>query len=121
MWQPLAEPLLPADASSRDLTACASDSAPEPMHRFTFTFDDPTLEAAFATWMFRDALLPHVGLLTLVTVGRAVAYGALASSQDLVSMVLVLLTLVFRVYIHRYTEAHRRHRSSARRAGRLAL
>ena len=58
LWQPLDEPLLPADASSRDLTACASDSAPEPMHRFTFTFDDPTLEAAFAAWAFRDALLP---------------------------------------------------------------
>ena len=64
MRQPLDEPLLPADASSRDLTACASDSAPEPMHRFTFTFDDPTLEAAFAASAFRDALLPHVGLLT---------------------------------------------------------
>ena len=73
MWQPLDEPLLPADASSRDLTACASDSAPEPMHRFTFTFDDPTLEAAFAVWAFRDAFLPHVGLLTLVTAGLGVA------------------------------------------------
>ena len=71
MWQPLDK----ADASSRDLTACASDSAPEPMHRFTFTFDDPTLEAAFATWAFRDALLPHVGLLMLGTAGFGVATG----------------------------------------------
>ena len=89
MWQPLDE----ADTSSRDLTACASDSAPEPMHRFTFTFDDPTLEAAFATRAFRDALLPHVGLLTLGTAVYGVAYGVSASSIDLVPMVIVLLTL----------------------------
>ena len=84
MWQPLAEPLLPADASSRDLTACASDSAPEPMHCFTGTFDDPTLEAAFAAWAFRDALFPHIGLLTSGTAGLGVAYGVYASSEDLV-------------------------------------
>ena len=107
MWQPLDEPLLPADASSRDLTACASDSAPEPMHRFTFTFDDPTLEAAFAASAFRDALLPHVGLLMFGTAGLGVAYGAYASSQDLVAMVLALLMLVFRVYIHQHTEAQK--------------
>ena len=107
MWQPLDEPLLPVDESSRDLTACASDSAPEPMHRFTFTFDDPTLEAAFAARTFRDALLPHVGLLTLGTAGLAVAYGAYASSAELVPMVIVLLTLVFRVYLHQHTEAHK--------------
>ena len=107
MWQPLDDPLLPVDESSRDLTACASDSAPEPMHRVTFTFDDPTLEAAFAASAFRDALLPHVGLLTLGTAGLGVAYGAYASSQDLVVMVLVLLTLVFRVYLHQHTEAQK--------------
>ena len=103
MWQPLDE----ADASSRDLTACASDSAPEPMHRFTFTFDDPTLEAAFATRAFRDALLPHVGLLTLGAAAYGVSYGVSASSLDLVPMVIALLTLVFRVYLHQHTEAQK--------------
>ena len=67
MSQPLAEPLLPADAPSRDLEACASDSVPEPMRCFTGTFDDPTLEAAFAALAFRDAFLLHVGLLALAT------------------------------------------------------
>ena len=65
------------------------------------------LEAAFAASGFRDALLPHVGLLTLGTAGLGVAYGAYASSQDLVAMVLALLMLVFRVYIHQHTEAQK--------------
>ena len=52
MSAPHAEPLLPADASSRDLEACASSPVPAPMHRLTGTFEDLALEAAFAALAF---------------------------------------------------------------------
>ena len=52
MSAPHAEPLLPADASSRDLEACASAPVPAPMHRLTGTFEDLALEAAFAALAF---------------------------------------------------------------------
>ena len=105
MSAPLAEPLLPANASSRDLEACASAPVPAPMRRLTGTFEDLALEAAFATQAFRDAFVVHVGLLVVATAGLGVGFGMTQDIAYLTAMVIYVLTLIFRVYLHQYRDA----------------
>ena len=102
----LAEPLLPADASSRDLEACASAPVAAPMHRLTGTFEDLALEAAFAALAFRDAFFVHVGLLAVATAGIGIAFGMARDITCLTTIVVYVLTLIFRVYLHQYRDAH---------------
>ena len=96
-----AEPLLPVDASSRDLEADGPSSpAPAPMRRFTGTFDDPSLEAAFASVAFREAFAVHVGLMAMAAAASGAIFGADRDTSALIGAVLLLLTVVLRVYLH---------------------
>ena len=82
MAAPEAEPLLPVDASSRDLEADGPSSpAPAPMRRFTGTFDDPSLEAAFASVVFREAYAVHVGLTAVAAAALGAILGAYQSTS----------------------------------------
>ena len=80
--------------------------------------EDPALEAAFAALAFRDAFLVHVGLLAVATAGIGVGFGVYREISFLTDMVVYVLTLIFRVYLHQYTGMRTRHRSWARRRGR---
>ena len=107
MAAPEAEPLLPVDASSRDLEADAPSSpAPAPMRRFTGTFDDPSLEAAFASAAFREAFAVHVGLMAMAAAASGAIFGANRDTIALIGAVLLLLTVVLRVYLHQHKDPH---------------
>ena len=80
--------------------------------------EDPALEAAFAALAFRDAFLVHVGLLAVATAGLGIAFGMSRDIPYLTAIVVYVLTLIFRVYLHQYTGMRTRHRSWARRRGR---
>jgi len=105
MASPEAEPLLPVDASSRDLEADGPSSpAPATMHGFTGTFDDPSMEAAFASAAFREAFALHVGLLAVTAAALGAVFGAYKDTTNLVSAVALLLTVVLRVYLHQHQD-----------------
>ena len=100
-----AEPLLPVDASSWDLEADdASSPAPATMRGFTGTFDDPSLEAAFASAAFREAFAVHMGLMAVTALAFGAVFGAYIDTKALIGAVFLLLTVVIRVYLHQHKD-----------------
>jgi len=74
------------------------------MRRFTGTFDDPSLEAAFASAAFREAFAVHVGLMAVTAAASGAFFGAYQETIALIGAVLLLLTVVLRVYLHQHKD-----------------
>ena len=99
-----------------DLEAASADIAQTAvhylrMHRFTGTFADPLLEAAFAAKLFRLAFPVHVFLLTLVLALVVWVTSASLSEPSLWGMIAVVsLSLVGRALLHRMHDVARAQR-----------